>query len=227
MVLKALEANGLADNTLVICTTDHGIAFPRMKCTLYDSGIGVMLIMRGPGGFRGGRVCDAMVSQIDIFPTICELLELEPPPWLQGHSLLPLIRDETDEVNSTIFAEISYHVAYNPQRGIRTRQWKYIRRFGERNHPVLVNCDASPSKDLWLKNGWQEQSIPSEQLYNLIFDPNEGNNLINDPSCQSVLEELRQGLNDWMQTSADPLLQGAIPPPPGAKIQSPDDLEVI
>jgi len=66
-ILDALERNGLAGNTLVISTTDHGIAFPRMKCNLTDDGWGVSLIMRGPGGFEGGRVCDAMISQLDIF----------------------------------------------------------------------------------------------------------------------------------------------------------------
>lgn len=72
-VLSALDASGLADKTLVICTTDHGIAFPGMKCTLTGRGIGVLLIMRGPGGIPAGRVCDALVSHIDIFPTICDL----------------------------------------------------------------------------------------------------------------------------------------------------------
>ena len=52
--MKALETNGLAANTLVISTTDHGIAFPDMKCNLFDFGMGVSLIMRGPGGFSGG-----------------------------------------------------------------------------------------------------------------------------------------------------------------------------
>src|SRR5207248_3062878 len=54
-VLNALQESGLADNTLVICTTDHGIAFPCMKANLTDHGIGVMLMMRGPGGFAGGK----------------------------------------------------------------------------------------------------------------------------------------------------------------------------
>ena len=68
---------GLARNTLVICTTDHGIAFPGAKATLTDRGIGVMLIMRGPGGFAGGKASDALVSHIDIFPTVCDLLGID------------------------------------------------------------------------------------------------------------------------------------------------------
>ncbi len=93
-VLDALQESGLADRTLVICTTDHGIAFPRMKCNLEDSGIGVMLIMRGPGGFEGGRALDGMVSHLDIFPTFCEYLGIEPPDWLQGVSFMPMVRGE-------------------------------------------------------------------------------------------------------------------------------------
>src|SRR6516225_530446 len=75
-ILQALDRNGLAENTLVISTTDHGLAFPLMKCNLTDFGFGVSLIMRGPGVFRGGKVCDAMVSHVDIYPTITDLLGL-------------------------------------------------------------------------------------------------------------------------------------------------------
>ena len=94
IVIEALDAAGLAENTLVICTTDHGIAFPYMKCWLNQHGCGVMLILRGAGGFAGGRVCDALVSQVDLFPTLCELLEIAPPDWLQGVSIMPVIRGE-------------------------------------------------------------------------------------------------------------------------------------
>src|SRR5207247_1678035 len=100
-----------------------------MKCHLTDRGIGVMLILRGPGVFSGGKVCDAMVSQIDLFPTLCDLLEIEKPAWLQGRSLLPLLHGEAEEVNDEIFAEVTYHAAYEPQRCVRTRRWKYIRRY--------------------------------------------------------------------------------------------------
>ena len=72
-VLGALDEQGIADDTLVIFTTDHGLPFPGAKATLSDRGLGVLLIMRGPGGFHGGRVYDALVSQIDLFPTLCDL----------------------------------------------------------------------------------------------------------------------------------------------------------
>jgi N-sulfoglucosamine sulfohydrolase len=98
-VLNALDEHGLADDTLVMLTTDHGLPFPGAKATLYDRGLGVMLIMRGPGGFTGGKVSDALVSQIDLFPTLCELTGVAPPPWLQGRSLLPVVAGRAREVN--------------------------------------------------------------------------------------------------------------------------------
>ena len=94
-VFAALRDNGLADNTLVICTTDHGIAFPTMKCNLTDHGLGVMLVLRGPGGFSGGQVVDALVSQVDIYPTVCALAGITLPDHVQGTSLRPLVNGQT------------------------------------------------------------------------------------------------------------------------------------
>src|SRR5215211_6450133 len=145
-VLGALDDEGIADDTLVIFTTDHGVPFPGAKATLSDRGIGVLLIMRGPAGFHGGRVSEALVSQIDIYPTICELVGLDYPDFLQGRSILPVMRKETQEINDAIFAELTYHAAYEPQRAIRTRRYKYIRRFGDRELPVLANIDDGPTK---------------------------------------------------------------------------------
>lgn len=223
-VLEALDAAGLAQETLVIYTTDHGLAFPGMKCNLTDHGIGVSLILRGPGGFTGGQACDAMVSHIDLFPTLCELIGLEPPPWLQGHSLLPVIRGEVAEIHDAIFAEVTYHAAYEPQRAIRTQRYKYIRRFGDRRRPVLPNCDDSPSKDVWLQAGWREREVAAEQLYDLVFDPNETCNLVDEPGLQEVRSELQARLQRWMEETDDPLLHGPVPPPPGAQINDPDGL---
>jgi N-sulfoglucosamine sulfohydrolase len=223
-VLDALEQSGLAENTLVICTTDHGLAFPRMKGFLTDSGIGVMLIMRGPGGFRGGKVCDAQISQIDIFPTICDLLEIDYPSWLQGQSVLPLIREEAEQIHDAIFAEVNYHASYEPKRAVRTRRWKYIRRFDHHVGPILPNVDDSPSKDVLLAAGWQQQVRPMEALYDLIFDPIESCNLASDPSMAGVLEEMRIRLEEWMRETNDPLLQGSVPAPVGAELNDLDQI---
>ncbi|HHX64306.1 MAG TPA: sulfatase [Chloroflexi bacterium] len=224
-VLDALDDAGLADNTLVICTTDHGPAFPAMKCNLTDHGIGVMLIMRGPGGFTGGRVLDTMISHVDVFPTLCDLLSIDPPSWLQGHSFMPVIRGETDEIHDEIFAEVTYHAAYEPQRCVRTRRWKYIRRYSEQSTPVLPNCDDSPSKDAWLAHDWRNRPVAAEQLYDLVYDPNEAHNLAGDPAAESVLNDMRARLNAWMQHTDDPLLHSAyVAAPAGAVVNDPTGL---
>jgi len=195
-----------------------------MKCNLTDHGIGVMLIMRGPGGFTGGQVCDAMISHVDLFPTLCEFLDIAPPVWLQGNSMMPLIRGEAEQIQDEIFAEVTYHAAYEPQRAVRTRRWKYIRRFEDRRGPVLPNCDDSLSKDVWMQHGWRDRPVASEQLYDLIFDPNEAHNLADDPSMDSVLDEMRGRLDRWMHATDDPLLRGPVPAPPGARVNDPDGL---
>lgn len=224
-VLAAVDENGLAEDTLVICTTDHGLPWPAMKCNLTDHGTGVLLILRGPGGLSGGKVIDALVSHIDLFPTICDLLEIRPPAWLQGHSLLPITRGEVDEINEAVFSEVNFHAAYEPLRSVRTRRWRYIRRFDGRAQPVLANCDDSPSKDLWLANGWREREMFSEeQLFDLVFDPNEICNLAGNPAFAQPLDEMRARLDAWMRATNDQLLQGPLEWPEGYPHLSPDDL---
>jgi arylsulfatase A-like enzyme len=194
-----------------------------MKCNLTQHGIGTQLIMRGPGGFEGGRVCDALVSHIDIFPTLCDLLEIDRPAWLQGCSLLPLIRGEAQEINEAVYAEVTYHAAYEPQRTVRTKRYSYIRRFGGKTRPVLPNLDDSRSKTLWLDSGWADRELPTEQLYDLVFDPTESHNIAGDPAMAGVLAEMRARLEAWMHRTADPLLRGEpVPAPKGAVMNDPD-----
>jgi N-sulfoglucosamine sulfohydrolase len=220
-VLNGLHDFGLMERTLIVCTTDHGLAFPGAKATLFDRGTGVMLIMRGAGGFTGGKVYDAMVSHLDIYPTLCELAGAEKPPFLQGTSLLPLVRDEVDHVHEELFTEMTFHAAYEPTRAVRTDRWKYIRRFDDSPQPILANCDDSASKEIWARAGWAEQAIGSEQLYDLILDPNEMRNLADDPAHTEVLADLRTRLNIWMKETGDPLLEGPVPVPSGAVVNDP------
>jgi len=221
-IIDALDRNGLTGNTLVISTTDHGVAFPLMKCNLEDNGWGVSLIMRGPGGFSGGKVIDALISHLDIYPTLCDLAGVAHPAWLEGKSMLPIMRGEVNEINDEVFAEVTYHAAYEPKRAVRTGRWKYIRRFGDKHTPVLPNCDDGLSKSLWLEYGWKNMWLPEESLYDLIFDPNEHNNLAVDPTSKTVLTEMRGRLDRWMHRTSDPLLDGPVPAPHGAQINNPD-----
>ncbi len=87
-----------------------------------------------------------MVTHLDVYPTICDLAGIEHPEWLEGRSLMPLVRGETLSLHDAVFSEMTYHAAYQPQRAVRTERWKYIRRFDDDARPVLANCDDSASE---------------------------------------------------------------------------------
>ena len=221
-VLSALDETGQRENTLVIYTTDHGLAFPEMKCNLTDHGIGVALIMDGPAPFKGRRVIDGMVSHIDIFPTLCDLLAIDRPDWLQGHSMLPLLTSERESIRDEIFAEVNYHVAYEPKRAVRTERYKYIRRYDGRRSPVLPNIDDSITKSEWLEAGYAERETEPERLYDTWLDPVERVNLIDSVEHADALADLRARLERWMRDTDDPLLRGHVPAPPEAELNDPD-----
>ena len=86
LILDALKRNKLYEDTIIIYTTDHGVALPFNKCNLTDTGIGVAMIIRVPRAKSNGEVMDNLVSHIDVFPTLCELLSLEKPEYLEGKS---------------------------------------------------------------------------------------------------------------------------------------------
>ena len=213
-ILDAVDRAGLRENTLVIITTDHGLPLPGMKGTLTEAGTGVLLIMRGPGGFEGGRVCEQLVSHIDLFPTLCDLLGVDAPPWLQGRSFLPAVTDDV-EVNGAVFSESTFHVSYQPQRCVRTARWSLITDFGDWRRPRLANVDDSASKTEWVQAGWADRPLPTERLHDLLLDPLEQTNLVDDSAYADVLADLRGRLAMWMQRTDDPLLRGPVPHPAG------------
>jgi len=226
-IFDAVDRAGLRESTLIIATTDHGPPFPGMKCNLNVHGTGVFMILRGPSGsgFSGGKVVDAMVSHLDLFPTICELNGISKPAWLNGQSLLPLIRGEKAQLHDELFAEVSYHAAYEPMRAIRTPRYVFVKRFGERRRPVLANCDGSPSKDEWLAHDYADREHPDEMLFDTFFDPQEMYNLHREPAYAEQMDALRRRLLDWMERTHDPLLKGRVPLPPTGFEDPPDAVD--
>lgn len=222
-VLKALADTGLDQRTLVIITTDHGISFPGHKCTLFDGGLEVLLMLRGPGIARGA-VNDALLSQVDVFPTLCDLLQIDPPAWLQGRSFGPVLRGEQAEIREEVFGEITFHAAYQPERCVRTKRYKYIRRYGQERRQPVSNLDDGLSKDVWLAHGYRDRPHPAEALYDLLFDPLERNNLMVDTAMRPVADDLRGRLDRWMHATHDPLLAGDVPAPPGCVVNDFNDL---
>ena len=160
---------------------DHGLQFPRNMCNLTDYGMRIYLIIRGPGGFTGGHVEDALVSLIDLAPTVYDMAGIDTPSFVNGQSLLPLIDGTTETLHDAVFSEVNYHAAYEPMRCIRTDRYKYIRRYDNRDKLVLPNTDDTPTKQFLLNHDWTDQPRDQEMLYDMIFDPYEANNLIGRP----------------------------------------------
>jgi len=217
IVLRAVRESGRDRDTLVIVTTDHGIAFPGMKCHLFDAGIGVMLMIAYPGNPSQGAACPAMVSHLDVFPTICDLAGLPAPDWLEGRSLRPLFERSASAIREELFAEVTYHAGYEPQRCIRTPRHKLIRHYGDLR-PNPVNVDDSPGKDILRDAGYFDRPRDPVQLYDLESDPEEQHNRADDPACAEIRRDLEARLDAWMRRTHDPLLQGPVPPPPEARI---------
>lgn len=206
-ILDTLARLGLADNTLVIVTTDHGIPFPGMKANHTDGGLGISLMLRGPHGFSGGKVSNALVSNIDVFPTLCEILEQPVPSWVQGTSLMPLVRGEKTEINDAVFAEYESHAVMDPTASVRTHDYKYIRRLAGDTEPRYANTDGTRTKELWLRDGWDLHLLEPEQLYDLKSDPLEKTNHAADPAYAAILADMRGRMVARMERYDNPLLR--------------------
>lgn len=225
-VMDAVYKSGRDKDTLIIFTTDHGIAFPYMKCNLYDTGIGISLMMMYPDNPSAGKATDCMVSHIDIFPTICEITGLDKPDWLQGVSLMPVINNNTP-VRDEIFSEVTFHASYEPKRCIRTHKYKYIRRFDTHLSPVPANIDASPSKTSLINDSYLDTMVMREELYNLTADPYERVNLIGNDRYMNVYNDLNTRLIQHMTETDDILLKypNGVPIPEGARINPVTDID--
>lgn len=210
-ILDSLERHGLKDDTVVLFTADHGIAMPRAKCSLFDPGIECALLLWG-GGISAGARHDALISNVDFFPTLLGSLGLPVSARVQGRSFLPLLRNEPYTARTEIFAEKTFHTSYDPQRCIRTNRYKYVLNF-EVNTLCDVPTDArfGPVYRTGIKHFLSKR--PRESLYDLEADPWERENLANRADHIGIQTELRARLHAWMKETDDPLLKGPVESP--------------
>lgn len=213
-ILADLEKDGLAENTIVFYFSDHGGVLGRSKRFLHESGTRVPLIIRFPEKFKHlapgavGTKTDRLVNFIDFAPTVLSLLEVQIPGYMQGRAFLGKqaqaprkyaynFRDRMDEKTDM-------------GRSVRDKQFRYIRNFVPyRPHLQFLNYQwRAPSMASWEKaykagkcNEVQERFFlpkPSEELYDVINDPHNINNLVDDPAYEDKLKEMRAACHNWM-----------------------------
>ncbi len=214
--LEALERSGAADSTLVLFLSDHGPPLPAAKTTLFEAGIRVPFLARWPGRIEPGRTTDALISSVDIVPTLLEVAGLPQPEALHGRSFLGLLTGDSADTTARVYAEntLGQGQRYFPQRALRTRSFKYIRNLRPdiefRNNPMiwwagemLARWDSDPRARFLLERLVRHEK---EELYDLENDPAELNNVAADPAHAATLERLRHELEQWMRETGDPWL---------------------
>ncbi|MEL7042866.1 MAG: sulfatase [Pseudomonadota bacterium] len=208
-----LEAEGLLNDTILIVSTDHGDGLPRMKRSLYDSGLHVPMVIRYPDGWGAGSVNDEMISFIDLAPTILSWAGLEVADGLHGADFSGA--DRTPPRDYIFAAQDRMDSEMSRRRAVRDERFKYIRNFqpGDPYFEPLAFRDSQPSmKALWagLADGSLPpeaarlfEPLPKEQFYDTREDPHEVRNLAEDKGYAGELERLRSQLDAWLETYGD------------------------
>ncbi|MBI2942361.1 MAG: sulfatase-like hydrolase/transferase, partial [Chloroflexi bacterium] len=213
-VLAALQSAGLEENTLVLFTTDHGVALPRAKCAVYDPGLATALILRLPArDWTSGRRFAEPISNVDVFPTLLDLVGLPVNPRVQGRSFLPLLDGREYRPRDCVFGEMTYHDHYDPRRCIRTRTHKLIVNFAAARSFMDPTQSWRPRTAPAVPAAPELEYHPVVELYDLVADPNEWHDVAEQPGYAAIRRELLTRLHDWMRATDDPLLRGAVTSP--------------
>ncbi len=219
MILEVLRETGQLDDTIVIFISDNGPPFPGAKTTLYEAGIHLPLIMAGPG-LPTGSTNNALVSYIDLTPTILEVAGGKTPNYKQtklyGKSILSIAKDADAKGWDAVFGSHQFHeiTMYYPMRTIVTPRYKLIVNLDhEKAYPFASDLWGSPSWQYIRKNNVKmmgERPVasylhrPKEELYDLTNDPNELKNLAADQGHGKILADLRGRLRAWQVETNDP-----------------------
>jgi N-sulfoglucosamine sulfohydrolase len=207
-LLKRLDDEGLADNTIVFFIGDHGRCHIRGKQFLYDGGIRIPMIMRWPGKVAPGQVSQDLVMSIDICATILEAAGITPPVSLHGKNLLgPEVkqrkyvfaaRDKMDETHDSMRAIRSkrYKLILNL---MPERPWCQYNRYKEGAYPVLAEMNVMNLKGQLTPEqaAFFAPTKPVVELYDLRNDPHEVKNLADAPVHAQVKAEMLAELEVW------------------------------
>lgn len=212
----------LGEDVLFLFTADHGSQFPFGKWNCYDEGVRSPLVAVWPEKIKPGTSNDALVSWIDLLPTCLDVAGKKSPADLSGRSLLPILRGEKTAHREQIFLTHSADGEMNryPIRGVRTKQWKYIRNLdptGEHHSHVDRGKNAAADGrnyfDSWVEKAKTDATAaaivrryhtrPAEELYDLTADPWELKNLAADPAHAATLKSLSTALDAWMKDQGD------------------------
>ncbi|MGV3485023.1 MAG: sulfatase-like hydrolase/transferase [Planctomycetaceae bacterium] len=208
----------LGDDTFFLHTSDHGSQWPFGKWNLYDTGIRTPLVVTWPGRVAAKTRTDAMVTWVDLLPTLIDAAEGQAPSEIDGKSFLPVLLGEAKTHRDIVYTTHSGDGNMNvfPIRAARDSRWKYIRNL----HPEFKYASHVTEKpgDTGYWPSWVEAAKtdaaaaaivkkytqrPAEELYDLDADRNELNNLADDPNHTEKLEEMRTKLTSWMKAMGD------------------------
>ena len=217
LILAAVERAGLADDTLVVFTTEHGPAIARAKHTTYDSGLRTALLLRLPGVISAGTVVDTMTSNVDLLPTLTGLCGLPTPAAGGGLNWAPrLTAGNTHTHRPFAFSEFNWGRRsgawyYTPSRVIRGPRYKLIR--GYRRIPIYVDSGwlARYAGDHETVERWYAEPLPDVQLFDLHDDPYELHNRAGDPALAAIQADLSGRLDRHLHATGDPILAGPVP----------------
>jgi N-sulfoglucosamine sulfohydrolase len=222
LLLDALRDTKHDGDTLVIYLSDNGRAFPGAKTTLYDEGIHLPLIISSPAQTKRGVRNDAMVSWVDITPTILDWagVSLSSGQQLAGRTMLPILEQPDPRGWDRVFASHGFHEIqqYYPMRALRTREYEYIANLASplefpiagdiASSPSWQAIAARPSVGLGARTLQAFLHRPAEELYDLRKDPAEVRNLAADPAHREVLERMRAEMAKFRSETHDPWLPG-------------------
>ncbi len=218
-VLKALEEAGEADNTIILFSSDHGMPFPFAKATCYDHGTRVPVLICWPG-MGPAQSFSNLTTNVDILPTLLEMLEVAPPEKLDGRSWVPIMRGEQvedPEYVVTYVTTVASGFAY-PMRAVQNMDYSLcftpwadgkLKMRSESMMGLTFAAMAEAAKTDPAMAARVEQYVGGVLLafYDLKADPGQRVNLIDSPKHRDRIEQMKAYLLQDMIRTADPELE--------------------